>query len=97
MLGRLGATIAGFVLMIYGLIAAFSPLPAGAPLVIIGLLMIAGANPAARPVIVRMRRRWKWFNKLVRIVGKRAPKHIAQVAEATEPHFHNAKNGAGEH
>ncbi len=85
MLGRLGATIAGFVLMIYGLIAAFSPLPAGAPLVIIGLLMIAGANPAARPLIVRMRRRWPWFNKLVRFVGKRSPRHIARVAEATEP------------
>jgi xanthosine utilization system XapX-like protein len=85
MLGRIGASIAGLVLMIYGLIAAFSPLPAGAPLVILGLLMIAGANPAARPVIVRLRRRWPWFNKLVRIVGKRAPRHIARVADETEP------------
>lgn len=85
MLGRLGATIAGLVLMIYGLIAAFSPLPAGAPLVILGLLMIAGANPAARPVIVRMRRRWPWFNKLVRIVGKRAPRRLARVVDETEP------------
>ncbi|MDZ7627585.1 MAG: hypothetical protein U5J99_04145 [Parvularculaceae bacterium] len=86
MLGRIGATIAGVVLMVYGLIASFSPLPAGAPLVIFGLLMIAGANPAARPLIVRMRRRWSWFNKLVRIVGKRAPRHIATMARATEPH-----------
>lgn len=85
MLGRIGATIVGFVLMVYGLIAALSPLPAGAPLVIIGLLMIAGANPAARPVIVRMRRRWPWFNKLVRLVGKRAPRRLAKVAFVTEP------------
>jgi xanthosine utilization system XapX-like protein len=97
MLGRIGATVAGFFLMIYGLIASFSPLPAGAPLVIIGLLMIAGANPAARPLIVRMRRRWKWFNKLVRVVGKRAPRHIAKVAHATEPHPHEVKDSAGEH
>lgn len=96
MLGRIGATIAGTVLMIYGVIAGLSPLPAGAPLVILGLLMIAGANPAARPVIVRMRRRWKLFNRLVRIVGKRAPRHIAKVAHATEPHPHEVKNGAGE-
>lgn len=85
MLGRMGATIAGLVLMIYGLIAAFSPLPAGAPLVILGLLMIAGANPAARPIVVRMRRRWPWFNRLVRLVGKRAPRHIAIIADATDP------------
>jgi hypothetical protein len=96
MLGRIGATVAGFFLMIYGLIASFSPLPAGAPLVIIGLLMIAGANPAARPAIVRMRRRWKWFNMLVRVVGKRSPRHIARVAHATEPHPHEVKKGPGE-
>ena len=86
MIGRLGATIAGAVLMVYGLIAALSPLPAGAPLVIFGLLIIAGANPAARPIIVRMRRRWPWFNTLVRVVGRRAPRRVAAVAEATEPH-----------
>lgn len=85
MLSRIGATITGAIFMLYGMVAAFSPLPAGAPLVIIGLLMIAGANPAARPIIVRMRRRWPWFNKLVRLVGKRAPKHIARVADETEP------------
>lgn len=85
MLGRIGATISGFVLMTYGILAAFTPLPAGAPLVIIGLLMIAGANPAARPVIVRMRRRWPWFHRLVKIIGNRAPRHIAKVAHATEP------------
>ncbi len=91
MLGRIGATIVGFLLMIYGLIAAFSPLPAGAPLVILGLLMIAGANPAARPLIVGMRRRWPWFNKLVRLVGRRGPRHIARVADETEP-----KSGDGD-
>ncbi len=85
MLSRIGATLAGLLLMIYGLVASFSPLPGGAPLVIIGLLTIAGANPAARPLIVRMRRRWPWFNRLVRIVGKRAPRHVARVVEATEP------------
>ncbi len=94
MLSRIGATVVGFILMVYGLIAAFSPLPAGAPLVIFGLLMIAGANPAARPVIVRMRRRWRWFNKLVRIIGKRAPRHISRVAHETEPRPHEIENGA---
>lgn len=93
MLSRIGATVAGAFIMIYGLIAAFSPLPAGAPLVIVGRLMIAGANPAARPVIVRMRRRWRWFNKLVRIVGKRAPRRIAAIAHATEPHPHQENGG----
>ena len=95
MLGRLGATIAGIVLMAYGLVAAFSPLPAGAPLVIIGVLMIAGANPAARPLIVRMRRRWPWFNKLVRLVGRKAPRGIARVAAETEPRDGGRENDGG--
>lgn len=95
MLGRIGATIAGFFLMAYGLIASFSPLPAGAPLVILGLLTIAGANPAARPIIVGMRRRWPWFNKLVRIVAKRAPAQLAKVAHATAPEDNDVEKPGG--
>ena len=75
----------GFTLFIYGMIASFSPLPAGAPLVILGVLMIAAANPAARPYIRRMRRRWRWFDRLVRIVASRGPADVRNVAFETEP------------
>lgn len=82
---RLVTSLIGFVLFIYGLIAAFSPLPAGAPLVILGVLMIAGANPAARPFIRRLRKRWRWFDKLVRMVGARGPLNVRTVVRETAP------------
>ena len=82
---RIVTSLVGLVLFLYGMIAAFSPLPAGAPLVILGVLMIAGANPAARPVIRRMRKRWKWFDRLVRMVGKRGPASIKTVEKETAP------------
>ena len=47
--------------------------------------MIAAANPAARPIIRRMRRRWRWFDRLVRVVGKRGPTSIKAVEEETAP------------
>ncbi len=82
---RIVTSLVGLVLFLYGMIAAFSPLPAGAPLVILGVLMIAGANPAARPYIRKMRRRWKWFDRLVRMVGKRGPASIKTVEKETAP------------
>lgn len=82
---RIATSLVGAALFVYGLIASFSPLPAGAPLVILGLLMIAAANPAARPVIRRMRKRWRWFDRLVRFVGKRGPPGVRSVAAETSP------------
>lgn len=82
---RVLTSVAGLVLFAYGLIASFTPLPAGAPLVILGLLLIAAANPAARPVIRRMRRRWGWFDRLVRVVGKRGPPGVKSVEIETAP------------
>lgn len=88
---RVATTLAGAVLFIYGLIASFSPLPAGAPLVILGVLMIAAANPAARPFIRRLRRRWRWFDALVRIVAKGAPQTVKTVVTETAPDEEEAR------
>jgi hypothetical protein len=82
---RIATSLVGFVLFAYGMIAAFSPLPAGAPLVIMGVLLIAAANPAARPAIRRMRKRWHWFDQLVRLVGKRGPQSVRSVEAETAP------------
>lgn len=82
---RLATSLVGVALFGYGLIAAFSPLPAGAPLVILGLLMIAAANPAARPLVRRLRKRWRWFDRLVRLIGKRGPPAVQEVAAETAP------------
>lgn len=85
MIARIATTLIGLVLMIYGVIAAISPLPLGAPLVVLGLFMIAGANPAFRPVIRSMRRKWGWFDKLVRMVGRRAGGAVRTVIAETDP------------
>lgn len=85
MIARLLYTLLGIVLIVYGAIAAISPLPLGVPLIILGVLMIALANPAARPLVRRMRRKWKWFDKLVEVLGERSPKDIKEVIEETDP------------
>jgi uncharacterized membrane protein YbaN (DUF454 family) len=82
---RVATSLVGFVLVLYGMIAAISPLPAGAPFVILGVLMIAGANPAARPYIRRMRRRWRWFDRLVRLVARAGPPSVRTVEAETAP------------
>lgn len=88
MLARLATTISGIVLLVYGLIAALSPLPLGAPLAVLGLLMIAAANPAARPLVLRMRRRWRWFDFLVRKAAHRSPPRYRDAFEETDPAKH---------
>lgn len=85
MLARLATSILGAALILYGIVAAITPLPAGIVLIVVGLLMIALANPAARPLIRAMRRRWRWFDRLVEMAGKRAPERVKSVVEETDP------------
>ena len=85
MIARIATTLAGAALIFYGVIVAISPLPAGVPLIFLGGLMIAAANPAARPVIRRLRRKWRWFDKLVRFAGHRGPASVKTVVEETHP------------
>ena len=54
MIARVATTFVGIVLILYGVIAAVSPLPLGVVLIAVGFIMIAGANPAARPLIRRL-------------------------------------------
>lgn len=84
-LARIATTIIGLVLLIYGIVAAISPLPVGVPLAILGLLMIAGANPAFRPVIRSLRTRWRWFDKLVILAGTRGSPSIKGMIVETTP------------
>lgn len=85
MIARIATTIAGAVLVFYGVIAAISPLPLGIPLIILGLIMIAAVNPAARPLILRMRRKWHWFDILVRQAARRSPKRFRETFTDTDP------------
>ena len=85
MISRALASLIGAVLFLYGLIAALSPLPLGVPLMVFGFLIFAAANPYARPLLRRLRRRWSWFDALVRQVGKRAPDRFDDLIDETDP------------
>ena len=85
MISRLATTITAVILIVYGVIAAVSPLPLGIPLVALGLIMIAAANPAARPMILSMRRRWRWFDYLVRKAARHSPARFQETFEETDP------------
>jgi xanthosine utilization system XapX-like protein len=75
----------GALLAFYGLLAIPSPLPGGIVFLALGIIMIAAANPAARPVIRRLRRRWPWFNAIVKVAGKKGPKTVRMVVDETDP------------
>lgn len=85
MIARIATTLSGIVLIVYGVIAAISPLPFGVPLIVLGLIMIAGANPAARPLIRWMREHWRWFDILVTHIARRSPRRFKEVLEETKP------------
>ena len=88
MLARLATTVSGIFLTIYGVVAAISPLPLGVPLIILGHLLIAAANPAARPLVLHLRRRWQWFDYLVRKASRRSPARFQETFEETDPANH---------
>ncbi len=88
MIARIVTTLVGIILILYGVIAAISPLPLGVPLVVLGLIMIAAANPAARPLIRSMRRKWRWFDFLVRKIASSSPKRFQETIEETDPEEH---------
>lgn len=85
MLSRLTTTVIGAVALVYGIAAALTPLPAGVLSCVFGIMLIAAANPSARPAIRRLRHRWRWFDALVRTVGKAGPKPVRDAMAATEP------------
>ncbi|MEZ5892318.1 MAG: hypothetical protein R3C58_04130 [Parvularculaceae bacterium] len=93
MLARLATTITGIILIVYGVIAAVSPLPLGIPLIALGLIMVAAANPAARPLILKMRRKWRWFDRMVRLAARRSPPRYRETFEDTDPATH-PENGS---
>lgn len=92
MIRRLVTSLVGAALIVYGVIAALSPLPAGVPLIVLGIVMIALANPAARPLVRRMRRKWGWFNRLVLTLGRHGPSGVKSVIEETRPDDDDAKS-----
>jgi len=92
LISRALASFIGAILFLYGGIAAISPLPLGLPLMILGFLIFAGANPFARPLLRRIRHRWRWFDALVRQVGKKSSGRFRDVLQDTDPQKSDINN-----
>ena len=85
MLSRIAMSFAGAIVFLYGLLAALSPLPFGAPLVFVGLIMIVSVNPSLKPRMRRLRSRYHWFDVLVRKTAKTGLKRAEDVERDTAP------------
>lgn len=85
MIARIATTVVGVLVIVYGVIAVVSPLPLGFAMIPLGLIMIAAANPAARPLIRRMRRKWRWFDGLVRKAAHHSPPRFRSTIAETDP------------
>ena len=97
MIARILTTLIAIILIVYGVIAAISPLPLGVPLVVLGLIMIAGAVPAARPVIRHFRERWRWFDVIVEEIEKRSSGRFKKVFDDIEPEDHHTSEEKPDH
>lgn len=82
---RIATSLLGLFLIVYGAVAVLSPLPAGAPLMILGLLMVSLANPRARPWVRKLRRRMRWFDRIARAIGGRSRGAVKALVEETDP------------
>lgn len=79
---RFAIAFLAIVMIFFGVIAMLAPTPFGFVFVILGFLLLTIAAPA---LVRRMRRRWRWLDKLVETMGERSPKDIKEVIEETDP------------
>ena len=79
---RIAIAVLALVLILFGVIAMIAPTPFGFVLVFAGLFMLAFAAPG----FVRfLRRRWRWFDRLVAGLARRAPRWLRKALEKTAP------------
>lgn len=69
-------TLAGLVIVLLGLAIFPLPIPLGAILVFIGLVILVTVNPAVATLVKRMRRRSKKFDAFLRRTEKALPQSV---------------------
>lgn len=72
---RFAVTAFAIALIVFGLIWTISPLPFGFILVAAGLAILISVAPAE---IRWLRRRWRWFDRLLHRLEKKLPRWIAK-------------------
>jgi hypothetical protein len=81
MLFRVAVTIFALALIAFGLIWTLSPIPFGFVIVALGLLLLIAVAPAE---IRWLRRRWRWFDRLMHRLEARLPEWIAKRLRVTD-------------
>jgi hypothetical protein len=71
------------VLIVFGLIWMFSPLPLGFIFVILGVLLLAAVLPA---FLRWIRRRWRWLDRILDRLQAILPAWLGRFLRRSDPH-----------
>jgi hypothetical protein len=75
MVFRIAVTVFSLFLIAFGLVWTISPLPFGFVIVFFGFLLLASVAPAE---VRWVRRRWRWFDRVMHRLEDRLPGWIAK-------------------
>ncbi|HNR77826.1 MAG TPA: hypothetical protein PKM48_11895 [Parvularculaceae bacterium] len=86
---RIAVSIFALLLIGFGAVLTISPIPFGIVLVILGFMLFVSAAPAE---VRWLRKRWRWFDRMMHRLEKRMPKWIAKrLRESDYDHDHECE------
>ena len=84
-IARFIISLLAIALIVVGVVLTISPIPLGILLVLFGVIILALANPYARPLLKWIRSKWPWFNKSIRSAQQHSPDIISEPLKETDP------------
>lgn len=86
---RLAVSAFAVLMILVGLVWTISPIPFGIVFVALGVLLLAAAAPGE---VRWLRRRWRWFDRLMHGAEKRMPEWLAKRIRISDyDHDHEAE------
>ncbi len=82
---RVLAGVLGLLLILFGTVAAISPIPFGVVFVFIGLILLGIVAPPTRPWLRGLRRRWGWLDDRLDEAQEVWPEPIAKPLRESDP------------
>jgi hypothetical protein len=82
---RFALSLFAIALITIGVATSISPIPFGFVLVIIGIIILALADPHARPLLRWIRSHWPWLNRRLHEAQANSPEMVSQPLRETEP------------
>ncbi|MCB2099030.1 MAG: hypothetical protein KDE05_15475 [Parvularculaceae bacterium] len=86
---RIAVSIFALLLIGFGVVLTISPIPFGIVLVILGFLLFVSAAPAE---VRWLRKRWRWFDRMMHRLEDRLPEWIAKRLRASD-YDHDKEDG----